>query len=334
MSLVTVAVPVLDGGSRLATVLDAVRSQEIDRGVDLLVCDSGSTDGSQRVAREHGAQLLQIEREQFSHGRTRNLLMEQAAGEHVAFLTQDAQPARRTWLASLLSGFAEATDVGLAFGPYLARPDASATTTRELTTWFASLSPDGRPRVDRLAAGDRATPAAQLLGARGFFTDANGCLAKAAWREVPFRDIPYAEDQQLAMDMMRAGYAKVFVPDAAVEHSHEYSALRRVQRCFDEWRALREVYGFVAPLTSTTLRDHVLSPVRADVRWARARGATSAQSGALAASALAHHAARTAGAALGSRHDRLPQEVCRRLSLESRATFPPIDRENDSADET
>ena len=123
--------------------------------------------------------------------------------------------------------------------------------------------------------------------------------------------MPYAEDQQLAVDMLRAGFAKAFVPEAAVEHSHEYSARGRMRRCFDEWRALREVYGFVEPLRLTTVRDHVLAPARADVRWARARGdaeaATVVPRVALAARATLHHAARTAGAALGSRHDRLPE---------------------------
>ncbi|MGI8729893.1 MAG: glycosyltransferase family 2 protein, partial [Solirubrobacteraceae bacterium] len=224
MSVVTVAIPVLDGGIRLAPVLDAVRAQDVNAEVELLVCDSGSTDGSVAVARAHGARLLQIKREEFSHGGTRNLLMDHAAGEHVAFLTQDARPASRGWLAALLSGFAEVPDAGLAFGPYLARPGASATTARELSQWFSSLAPDGGPRVDRLAVGEREAPASTLLGARGFFTNANGCISKMAWRAVPFRDVPYAEDQQLAVDMLRAGYAKVFVPSAAVEHSHEYSA--------------------------------------------------------------------------------------------------------------
>ena len=325
MSVVTVALPVLDGGDRLAAVLDAVAAQEVDHEVELLVCDSGSTDGSVAVARDRGARLLQIARADFSHGGTRNLLMEQAAGEHVAFLTQDARPLTPTWLAALLAGFTQAPDIGLTFGPYRAAPGASASTARELSSWFASLAPDGRSRIDRLDFADRELPAATLLGARGFFTDANGCVARAAWRVVPFRSIPYAEDQQLAVDMLRAGYAKVFVPGAAVEHSHEYSARRRVQRCFDEWRALREIYGFVEPLTASTLRDRVLSPARADVRWARARGANAAALAPMAVRAVVHHGARTVGAALGSRHDHLPTGLRRRLSLESRATFEPID---------
>ena len=45
---VTVALPVLDGGPRLGEVLAAVRAQDVDRPVELLVIDSGST---RRLAR-------------------------------------------------------------------------------------------------------------------------------------------------------------------------------------------------------------------------------------------------------------------------------------------
>ena len=41
-------------------------------------------------------------------------------------------------------------------------------------------------RIDRLDESERQTPAQALVGARGFFTDANGCVARAAWEEVPF----------------------------------------------------------------------------------------------------------------------------------------------------
>ena len=42
---VTVAIPVRNGGRYLAEVLEAVKSQDVDREVELLVVDSGSTDG-------------------------------------------------------------------------------------------------------------------------------------------------------------------------------------------------------------------------------------------------------------------------------------------------
>ena len=153
--------------------------------------------------------------EQFSHGETRNLLMRRAQGEYIAFLTQDAVPADHRWLSRLLEGFALAPDVALVYGPYRPRDDATPMVARELTEWFRSFAPDGAPRIDRLAASERTIPATVLEGIRGFFTDANGCIARAAWEAVPFRPIPYAEDRALALDMLRAGYAKVYVPAGA-----------------------------------------------------------------------------------------------------------------------
>ena len=213
--------------------------------------------------------MIRIPRASFSHGGTRNRLMEQARGDHVAFLTQDAVPASTEWLAQLLAGFTVAPDVGLVFGPYRPRPGASVSVARELTSWFASFSADG-PRIDGLEPGARDAPARDFLGHLGFFTDANGCVARAAWREVPFREIAYAEDHLLAQDMLRAGYAKVYVPDAAVVHSHEYSPAQWLRRSFDEARAVREVYGWTPD--GRRAGRNLRGGVAGDWRWARAQG--------------------------------------------------------------
>ena len=119
---------------------------------------------------------------------------------------------------------------------------------RELTEWFGSFCDAHGVRIDRLGEGERAMPAIELLGPRGFFTDANGCVARAAWEEVPFRPVAFAEDHVLAHDMLRAGYAKVYLPTAAVIHSHEYSGWGWLRRSFDEAGALHEIYGFAETL--------------------------------------------------------------------------------------
>jgi rhamnosyltransferase len=282
-----------------------------------VVCDSGSRDGSVAVARGHGAKVIEIARQSFSHGATRNLLMERSAGAHVAFLTQDSAPADSQWLARLIGAFAAAEDVGLAFGPYLPRPGASPMVARELNEWFASFSPSGELRIDRLAPDERSAGARELLGPRGFFTDANGCIARAAWESVPFRPVPYAEDHVLAHDMLRAGYAKAYVPGAGVVHSHEYSGLGWLKRSFDEARALEEVYGFVEPAAPARAARKVWGLVGADVRWQRSHAGGATAIGVIPRSAY-HHMSRSAGAILGSRAQRLPPGLVRRLSLEAR----------------
>ncbi len=323
---VSVAIPVRDGGELFAEVLRALSRQTVAH--ELVVCDSGSRDGSARLAREHGARVIEIAPERFSHGDTRNLLMRSTAGAHVALLTQDATPAGERWLERLLEGFALASDVALVYGPYRPRPDASLAVRVELEGWFHSLSPDGTPRVERLDEGERAAlPASELIGRRGFFTDANACIARAAWERIPFRDVPYAEDRALALDVLRAGYAKAFVPRAAVIHSHAYTTSQQLRRSFDEWRGLREVYGWREPAAPA----HVLSRLRGSLGQARraladeGEGVSNAGRRVALAGLAGRQLASVCGALLGSRADRIPPPLRRRLSLEGRAGFAPLD---------
>jgi glycosyltransferase involved in cell wall biosynthesis len=312
---VTVAVPVLNGGSLFEQLLRSVRDQRLDRPLELLVADSGSSDGSRARAEEAGARVIDVPPGSFSHGGTRNLLTSEATGTHVAFLTQDSIPADERWLERLLEGFELADDVALVFGPYRARPGASPTIRRELEAFFDSFSADGRPRVDRADSPEDGAG----LGRRAWFTDANGCLARAAWERVPFRDVPYAEDHVLARDMLTAGYAKAYHPEAAVIHSHEYRPVAHFRRCFDEWRALREVHGHLAPAGPVRMGLVVQREVRDDVGLMKDEGTSGTALLRGAAGALRHHAVRTTGAALGSRAERLPAWLRRRCSLEGRA---------------
>jgi GT2 family glycosyltransferase len=320
-TITTVAIPVLNGGQILERTLQAVRAQRLDGELELLVSDSGSRDGSVELARRYGAEVLIIAPSEFGHGRTRNLFMQRSNGSHVAFLTQDAVPADERWLHKLLGGFLLEKDVGLAFGPYAPRADASPMVARELTEWFRSLSPTASPRVDRLELAERDLPTRALLGARGYFTDANGCVARAAWEQVPFREVAYAEDHALALDMMRAGFAKAYLPEAAVIHSHEYSTWDWLRRSFDESRAIREIYGWVEPLHPRTTTLNLWGRIGADWRWARVSDPSAThlrEAAPLIARSSVHHAARVAGSVLGSRAGRLPPAIARRISLEQR----------------
>ena len=274
---VSVAIPTRNGAADLDRVLAAVAGQTV--AAEVVVLDSHSTDGTREVAARHGAAVHLID--DFGHGRARNRLMELARGDRVAFLTQDAVPAHERWLAQLLSA-----DAALAFGPYVATPDDPAPLRREYAEFFAS---EPRPAT--------------------FASSANMCLSRAAWRSVPFRDVAYAEDQRLAIDLLAAGFTKAYVPDAAVHHVHRYGRIDRLRRYFDEFRALHELYGMVTPVHPRTLAG----AVRAEVRKDRAFD-PSAPVGA----SVAWHAARVVGAALGTRAARLPGPVRERLSLERR----------------
>ncbi len=143
---------------------------------------------------------------------------------------------------------------------------------------------------------------------------------------MPFREVPYAEDRVLAIDMLRAGYAKAFVPQAAVLHSHDYTAVQELRRCFDEWRGLREVYGWREPASPA----HLTRQLRGALGEARARADPR---GGLAVAPSRDAARRRAVTMLYASPARCsargpigsPRASRRRLSLERRAGFAPLD---------
>lgn len=322
---VTVAVPVLNGARYLAEVLSAVRAQRLDREVELLVVDSGSTDGSVQIARRHGATVHEIDKADFSHGGTRNWMVEQAHGDRVAFITQDATPASENWLAALMEGFEQADDVAAVFGPHRPRPDASHMIKSEMERHFGVWGDDGVhvQRLDRTPAGIaeyRAFP-----GKLTFLSDVNCAIARWAWERVPYRSVPYAEDQLLGRELIEAGFAKVFQPDAAVLHSHDYPPWTFFRRYFDEFRSLREVLGFRQPWGPKRTAWDVRGLTGFDKRWLRREGVRGTELVRPLAFSLRHHTLRMAGAVVGSRADRLPAPVRGRLSLEGRSTFVPYD---------
>lgn len=298
---VSVVVPVKDGAEFLEELLTAVVPQ-VD---EVLVIDSGSTDGSLEIARAAGVRVLEIDPATFGHGRTRNLGAESVGGDIIAFITQDATPLPG-WADALLAGFDLADDVGAVYGPHRARPDTSPMIARELDQYFATkASPDGGPSLQR--EGDDA-----------FLSNVNAAYRRDCWEALRFDDVPYSEDQHFAQAMLAAGWAKAYNPDAAVLHAHDYPPVAFARRYFDEYRGLRASVGHVEQLNINSVRD-VRALVAADRAWMREQGYGGAGLARWTARSAVHQTSRKVFGALGSRAERLPAPVQRRISLEGTA---------------
>src|SRR5262249_11881840 len=96
---VSFIVPHWNRGDLLAAALASIRGQSC-RALEVLVVDNGSTDGSQRVAREAGVKILQLESNKgFSFAVNRGI--EAAGGDRIAVLNNDVE-LEPTWTAKLL----------------------------------------------------------------------------------------------------------------------------------------------------------------------------------------------------------------------------------------
>jgi glycosyltransferase involved in cell wall biosynthesis len=310
MRSVSVVIPVKDGARYLAEILAALSRESPD---EVLVIDSGSSDDSRAIAVAAGASILDVPPHEFGHGRTRNVGVENTRGDIVCFLTQDATPVDG-WLAAHIAALQLDERVGAAFGPHLPRPDTSPMIARELTEFFAAFAPDGRPTLQHSVDDDSWHP--------GFLSNVNASYRRAALVAIHFRDVAYSEDQAFARDLFASGWMKAYHPRAGVLHAHDYPWSEFMRRYFDEYRGLRDTIGHVEPIPAQATVRFVRDQVLADLRWMSANGVEARA--AWAVRATAHHAGRRVFAALGSRSERLPPGMRRRLSLERRSSADAV----------
>jgi rhamnosyltransferase len=132
------------------------------------------------------------------------------------------------------------------FGPQLPRPDASPVTRAEQRGFFAGFAEKGETTVYACAAGDGVTRSGaaddELVR---FASNANTSYRRSAWAKTHFREVTYAEDQLMAMDLATAGWRKVYEPRAAVYHSHNFGVVETFQRYVDDWAGMQRAFGHV-----------------------------------------------------------------------------------------
>ncbi|NKY09925.1 glycosyltransferase family 2 protein [Cellulomonas hominis] len=252
--LATVVVLTYNGERYLRDLLNAVRVQRIDGRVEVLVIDSGSTDGTLDILADFSeVELVQIPNSEFGHGRTRNLAAHRASGRYVAYLTHDAVPATDRWLYELLRPFALNPDVAAVMGKQVARPWCFPLLKYEIDAVFRGFGPDFGTS---LFYEDEFVTSEAVRNAITFYSDVNSAARRDLLTgPVPYRDVSYAEDQLLGRDVIAAGYLKAYAPRAAVVHSNDLTLAEYDERMEDETLGQREVGIAVAvPSVGTVAR--------------------------------------------------------------------------------
>ncbi|MCP4869334.1 MAG: glycosyltransferase [Proteobacteria bacterium] len=215
---VSVVVPVLNGGSRLLSLLDAVARQRVDGEIEILLADSGSTDGCIRAAhgRVHGLRTFDVVGT-YDHGRVRTALVEAARAPLVALLSQDAVPVGMTYLAALARALDEASAAG-AYARQVPRAGADPLVRATLERW----TPAGATVVlQRAPEGGLASLAPSDRMARARFDNVGSMVRREAVAALPFPSRPFGEDLAWGAAILEAGGALAYAPEAVVEHHHD-----------------------------------------------------------------------------------------------------------------
>jgi rhamnosyltransferase len=220
--MISVLIPVKDGGSDLVRCLQAITAQKVEDEVEVVVVDSGSSDGSADRARELGAEVHEIAAKEFVHGATRNLAARLSRGDVLVFTTQDAVPADDQWLARLVRAL-DGDGVAGAYGRQLPHEDATPP-----EQFFLDFMYGASPRIQHLGGIE------ELSFEQTLFSNVNSAIPRSVWEANPFRDdVTMSEDQEWSRRMLLAGHTIVYEPNAAVRHSHAYTLRGAFRRFYD-----------------------------------------------------------------------------------------------------
>lgn len=255
--MISVVIPVKDGGDDLCRCLDALAGQMIGDDVEIVVIDSGSSDGSAELAYQFGARVEKIRPEEFNHGATRNLGARLATGDVLVFTSQDASAADSNWLRNLVQPLRDDERVAGVYGRQLPREDA-----KPPERFFLDFLYGPESREQRVAGP------AELSMATTLFSNANAAIRRSIWEEFRFADdIIMSEDQDWSRRVLVAGYTIRYEARAAVRHSHPYTLGKAFRRFFDSGVSAERAYLASAASSARVLRGAAFDYAARELVW-------------------------------------------------------------------
>jgi rhamnosyltransferase len=266
----TIFIPTWQAEPYLNDLLRSVFRQKVDFEYEVLIFDTSSSDKTPQIIEKYkkkhaNLRSKTITKAEFGHGKTRNQAAHEAKGEFVVYLSHDAIPSHDYWLHEMIAPFAINPKIIGVTGKQIPRPKCVPLQKYEIRAAFRNLGPDFGTTIfykdrfmDNPIYNDSVT----------FYSDVNSAARRSYLTgELPYRDVPYSEDQLFGKDIIDAGLYKVYAARASVLHSNDLTLREYKHRMFDEIIGLRKIGTIVQrPSIKGMVKATVLGVIKDAIR--------------------------------------------------------------------
>jgi rhamnosyltransferase len=221
MVQVSVVIRCFNEGRHLGRLLHGIMEQTV-RDVEIIVVDSGSTDGTLAIARRYPTRILSIEPEDFSFGRSLNAGCRAAKSECVVIASGHVYPMYKDWLEQLLAPFAD-PNIALVYGKQRGADKTAFSEHQVFAKWFAEES--------------------NLNQDHPFCNNANAAIRREVWEKLPYNEeLTGLEDIDWAKRALHLGFKIAYVAAAEVIHVHNETSQQTRNRYRREAIALKHIF--------------------------------------------------------------------------------------------
>jgi len=220
--------------------------EQTHENFEIILVDNQSTDKTVEKAQNVHPDLTLIKIDDYRPGLAINKGILASSGKYIVCLSAHCVPVGGGWLTNLKRNFENYEDLAGVYGRQLPIESSDPVDKRDLLRTFG--------------------PEKRIQTQDTFFHNANSMIHRDVWEVYPFdEEVTNIEDQIWANEVLEAGYAIVYEPEAAVYHHHginqgnDRTRLRNVVRTMEN----NKILGDDDP--AVNLERNPFDPSEADV---------------------------------------------------------------------
>ena len=204
MTLISIIIRSLNEEKFLTECIAAIKKQNVDDQFEIILVDSGSTDGTLEIARREKVIIEYISQEKFTFGRSLNLGCVASRGDMLVFISVHCIPVGNQWLAQL-------------FAPIKSK--------LAVYTYGRQIGRIGVSKHSEIKVFEKRFSTGSSVPQKGYFcNNANSAILRECWETHQFNeDLTGLEDLELAKRLTVLGKDVGYVAESEVEHIHEES---------------------------------------------------------------------------------------------------------------